>query len=84
MFVIVVLVAENIACSRVQDSGEKSFSKKKKKMRKTREGWGETGIIVAFTSPPYFLRAWHRLLKTGSFNNLKSLCLDVFNSFVYK
>ena len=26
MFVIVVLVAENIACSRLQDSGEKSFS----------------------------------------------------------
>ena len=78
MFVIVVLVAENITCSRLQDSGEKSFSSEER--RKTRAGWGETGIIVAFTSPP----AWHGLLKTGSFNILKSLCLDVFNSFVYK
>ena len=82
MFVIVVLVAENIACSRLHDSGEKSFSSEER--RKTLAGWGETGIIVAFTSPPHYLRAWHRLLKTGSFNNLKSLCLDVFNSFVYK
>lgn len=82
MFVIVFLVPENIVFSRIQDSGEESFSKKK--CEKTRAGWGEAGIIVAFTSPPYYLSAWHRLLKTGSFNNLKSLCLDVFNSFVYK
>ena len=50
MFVIVVLVPEIKVFSRLQDSGEKSFSKKK--CEKTRAGWGETGIILAFTSPP--------------------------------
>ena len=60
--------AQRLACSRLRDGGEKSFSKKK--MRKTRWGWGETRPpfpsgarrFARFnTSPLYYLRAWHRL-----------------------
>ena len=35
-----------IACSRLRDSGEKSFGKKE--MRKTRGDWGETGRASYF------------------------------------
>ena len=66
-----------LACSRLRDSGEKSFSKKKWKKR---AGAGERRIFsrrhrplsqvarVLFslcsfnTSPLYYLRAWHRLV----------------------
>ena len=38
-----------LACSRLRDSGEKSFSKKKRE--KTRVGWGET--FFSPTPPPF-------------------------------
>ena len=45
--VLSVNIKSMLACSRLRDSGEKSFSKKK---------------FARFnTSAPYYLRAWHRL-----------------------
>ena len=53
---------EVLACSRLRDSGEKSFSIKKCEKR---IGAGRTCLIFRSarfnTSPLYYLRAWHRL-----------------------
>ena len=55
---------EVLACSRLRDSGEKSFSIKKCEKR---VGAGRTCLIFRSarfnTSPLYYLRAWHRLTK---------------------
>ena len=65
-----------LACSRLRDSGGKSFSKKK---CKTRAGAGVppppppfpvASYFRLFSSPLYYLRAWHGLLsfKVSSLN----------------
>ena len=55
-----------LACSRLQDSGEKSFSKKKCKKR---VGLGRDASYFRFarfnTSPLYYLRAWHKLVASA-------------------
>ena len=57
-----------LACSKLRDSGEKSF--RKKKMQKNGGGWGEIFPKLGVsnfrfarvnTSPLYYLIAWHRL-----------------------
>ena len=66
-------VGEKVACSRLRDSGEKSFSKKKWEKRTgagERQGRPLSQVarvlfsLCSFnTSPLYYLRAWHRLIK---------------------
>ena len=69
-----ILVKRALACSKLQDSGEKSFNSKK---REIREGALATTApfpmsrtsYVRFarfnTSPLYYLRAWQRLSERG-------------------
>ena len=62
---------KELACSRLRDGGEKSFSEKK--IQKTSGGWGGTGRHRPFSyfrfarfnkSSLYYLRTWHRLEKS--------------------
>ena len=70
-----ISVCKNLACSRLRDSGEKSL--RQKEMRKTLGGCGVSPPPPPFpsrasyfrfacfnTSALYYLRAWHRLVKT--------------------
>ena len=60
----------NVACSRLRDSGEKAFSKKKCEKR---AGAGERASYFRFarfnTSALYYLRAWHRLVRMRSYEH---------------
>ena len=65
--ITVASFARTVACSKLQDSGEKSFSKKvKKKKQETRGGFRKSRAsyfrsTLSNTSPLRYLRAWHRL-----------------------
>ena len=79
---------QTLACSRLRDSGEKSFSKKKCEKR---VGAGERqGVATApfpklrasyfrfarfNTYPPYYLRAWHRLIRRENQDDVFELAL---------
>ena len=59
--------ARFLACSRLRDSDEKSFSKKKCEKR-AGAGWASYFRLSAL----YYLRAWHRLLDLTSYGISKS------------
>ena len=79
---------QTLACSRLRDSGEKSFSKKKCEKR---AGAGERqGAATApfpksrasyfrfarfNMSPLYYLRAWHRLIRRENLDDVFELAL---------
>ena len=79
-----------VACSRLQDSGEKLFSKKKCEKR---SGAGERPKSRAFyfrfarfnTSVLYYPRAWHRLIARRLVHAIKcSQCVRSFYFYVYQ